>query len=80
VAANADAGDYNVYDRNADDRFLGAFRIQAGGADVLQGPSGLFGLRAPVGAGLPAGALLVTDDRKAGANTRIVSWKDVAAA
>jgi 3-phytase len=80
VAANADAGDYNVYDRNADDRFLGAFRIQANGADVLQGPSGLFGLRAPVGAGLPAGALLVTDDRKAGANTQVLSWKDVAAA
>lgn len=80
VAANADAGDYTVYDRNADDKYLGAFRIQKDGADVLQGPSGLFGVRAPVGAGLPAGALLVTDDRKAGANTQLLSWKDVAAA
>jgi 3-phytase len=80
VAANADAGDYNVYDRNAGDKFLGAFRIQANGADVLQGPSGLFGVRAPIGAGLPAGALLVTDDRKVGANTQVLSWKDVAAA
>lgn len=80
VAANADAGDYNVYDRNADDRFLGAFRIQADGADVLQGPSGLFGLRAPIGAGLPAGVLLVTDDRKVGAKTQVLSWKDVATA
>jgi 3-phytase len=80
IAANAAAGDYNVYDRNQDDRFLGAFRIQAKGADVVQSPSGLFALRAPVGAGLPAGALLVTDDRKAGANTQILSWADVAAA
>jgi len=80
VAANADAGDYNVYDRNADDRFLAAFRVQANGSDVVQGPSGLFGLRAPLGTGLPAGALLVTDDRKAGANTQVLSWKDVAAA
>jgi 3-phytase len=80
VAANADAGDYNVYDRNAGDAYLGAFRIQANGADVLQGPSGLFGVRAPIGAGLPAGALLVTDDRKALANTQVLSWKDVAAA
>jgi 3-phytase len=80
VAANADAGDYNVYDRNAGDKYLGAFRIQANGADVLQGPSGLFGVRAPIGAGLPAGALLVTDDRKVGANTQVLSWKDVAAA
>jgi 3-phytase len=53
-----------------DDRFLGAFRIQANGADVVQGPSGLFALRAPVGAGLPAGALLVTDDRKVGPTPR----------
>jgi 3-phytase len=80
VAVNADAGDYTVYDRNADDKYLGAFRIQKDGADVLQGPSGLFGVRAPVGGGLPAGALLVTDDRKVGANTQILSWKDVAAA
>ncbi|EJL33315.1 3-phytase (myo-inositol-hexaphosphate 3-phosphohydrolase) [Caulobacter sp. AP07] len=80
VAANADAGDYNVYDRNADDKFLGAFRIQAASADLLEAPSGLFGLRAPAGAGLPAGALLVTDDRKVGANTQVLSWKDVAAA
>jgi len=80
VVANADAGDYNVYDRNAGDKYLGAFRIQANGADVLQGPSGLFGVRAPIGAGLPAGALLVTDDRKVGANTQVLSWKDVAAA
>ena len=80
VAANADAGDYNVYDRNADDRFLGAFRIQANGADAIEGPAGLFGLRAPIGQGLPAGALLITDDRKVGANTRLLSWRDVVAA
>lgn len=80
VAANAEAGDYNVYDRNADDRFLGAFRIQANGADAIEGPAGLFGLRAPTGPGLPAGALLVSDDRKVGANTRVLSWQDVAAA
>ncbi len=80
VAVNADAGDYNVYDRNTDDRFLGAFRIQANGADSIEGPSGLFGVRAPIGQGLPAGALLVTDDRKVGANTQVLSWQDVAAA
>ncbi|WP_421738866.1 phytase [Caulobacter sp.] len=80
VAVNADAGDYNVYDRNTGDKFLGAFRIQANGADLLQKPSGLFGVRAPVGASLPAGALLVTDDRKVGANTQVLSWNDVAAA
>ena len=80
VAANAEAGDYTVYDRNAEDRFLGAFRIQANGADAVEGPAGLFGLRAPVGPGLPFGALLVSDDRKVGANTQVLSWRDVTAA
>ena len=80
IAANADAGDYTVYDRGQDDRFLGSFRIQTGGVDAVEAPSGLFALRAPVGPGLPAGALLVTDDRKVGADTKILSWADVAAA
>jgi 3-phytase len=80
VAANADAGDYNVYDRSADDRFVGAFRVTANGAPAIESPSGLFGLRAPVGASLPGGALLIADDRKAGGNSKVVSWADVAAA
>jgi 3-phytase len=80
VAANADAGDYNVYDRSADDRFLGAFKVQTNGAPAIEGPSGLFGVRAPVGPGLPSGALLIADDRNAGANSKIVSWNDVASA
>ena len=74
VAANVEAGDFNVYDRNADDRFVGAFKV---GVDS---PSGLFGLRAPVGSALPAGALLIADDRKSGAHSQIISWADVAAA
>jgi 3-phytase len=80
VAANVDAGDYNVYDRGAGDRFLGAFKVQANGAAAIAGPSGLFGVRAPVGPSLPGGALLIADDRKAGANSKIVSWKDIASA
>lgn len=80
VAANTGAGDYTIYDRRQDDRFLGHFRIGSGGVDAIEGPSGLFAVRAPVGADLPAGALLVTDDRKAGADTKILSWRDVAGA
>ena len=80
VAANADAGDYNVYDRSVGDRFLGAFKVRANGAAAIEAPSGLFGVRAPVGPALPAGALLIADDRKPGANSKIVSWMDIAAA
>jgi 3-phytase len=75
VAANADGGDYTVYDRNADDRFVGGFKL-----DGVEAASGLFGVRAPVGASLPGGALLIADDRKAGANSKIVSWREVASA
>lgn len=75
VAANTDAGEFNVYDRSAGDRFLGGFK-----AGTIENPSALFGLRAPVGPRLPAGALLIADDRKQGAHSQILSWADIAAA
>lgn len=75
VAANADAGEYNVYDRSAGDKFLGSFK-----AGAIESPSALFGLRAPVGPSLPAGGLLIADDRKQGAHSQILSWADIAAA
>lgn len=75
VAANTDAGEFNVYDRGAGDKFLGGFK-----AGTVENPSALFGLRAPVGPGLPAGGLLIADDRKQGAHSKILSWADVAAA
>ncbi len=75
VAANTDAGEFNVYDRGAGDKFLGSFK-----AGTVENPSALFGLRAPVGPGLPAGGLLIADDRKQGADSKILSWADIAAA
>jgi 3-phytase len=74
VAANTDAGDYNVYDRSAGDKFVGSFK-----APAVTKPSALFGLRAPVGPSLPAGGLLIADDRKQGADSKILSWADIAA-
>ncbi|PLR27317.1 3-phytase [Caulobacter zeae] len=79
VAANATAGGYNVYDRAQDDAFVGTFRIQAGDQNAVENPSGLFALRNPLGERLLAGSLLVADDRKSGANMKVVSWADVAA-
>jgi len=74
VAANPGAGVFNVYDRGAGDKFLGSFS-----AGAVENPSALFGLRAPVGPGLPAGGLLIADDRKQGAHSKILSWADIAA-
>lgn len=78
VAANPDQGDYNVYDRSADDRFVGSFRIETNGAAAIAKPSGLFGLRAPLGQDFAAGALLIADDRNGGGDTKLISWADVA--
>ncbi|WP_454759490.1 phytase [Caulobacter segnis] len=75
IAANTDAGDYNVYDRSAGDKFLGGFK-----APAVAKPSALFGVRAPVGSSLPTGALLIADDRKQGAHSQVLSWADIAAA
>lgn len=75
VAANPGAGGFNVYDRSAGDKFRAAFS-----AGTVENPSALFGLRAPVGPALPAGGLLIADDRKQGAHSKILSWADIAAA
>lgn len=80
VAADVDGGDYNVYDRNAGDRFVGSFKVETAGAAAIEAPSGLFGVRTPVGPGFPAGALLIADDRKAGADSKLLSWRDIASA
>ncbi|MDG2531609.1 phytase [Caulobacter endophyticus] len=79
VAANATAGGYNVYNRAQDDAFVGTFQIKTSDQNAVENPSGLFALRAPLGDRLPAGALLVADDRKADANMKVVSWADIAA-
>jgi 3-phytase len=81
VAANADVGDYNVYDRNADDRFLGAFRIQAerrgrAAGSVRPVRPARAGRRGPAGR-RPAGH---RRPQGRGQHHRSLSWKDVAAA
>ena len=76
IAANNGASDYNVYDRNAQDRWVGAFRLDGGPA--IEEPAGLFATRAPVGAAFPSGLLLVADDANRRADVKIVTWSDVA--
>jgi hypothetical protein len=80
VAVNADSGDYNVYDRSADDRFLGPSRSRPTARRACRVRLACSASARRSAHRLPAGALLIADDRKAGANSKIVSWKDVAAA
>lgn len=75
VAGNATDGDFNLYDRNQDDRFVGRFRIEG-----VKSAAGLTATRAAVGEDFPQGLLVVADDRKAGASYRLVSLAEVAKA
>ena len=78
IAANNGAGDYNVYDRNAEDRWIGAFRLERNGGPAIEEAAGLFAVRAPVGTAFPGGLLLVADDANSRADIKIVNWSDVA--
>ena len=77
IAANTGAGDYNVYDRNAQDRWIGAFRL-GGDGPAIEEASGLFATRAPVGTAFPGGVLLVADDANKNPGVKVVSWAEVA--
>jgi len=81
VVSNASAGQLNVYDRSADHRLAGRLSIAAapGGADGVDEPTALFASSLSLGAGLPNGVLLVTDEADdAGANYKLVSFADLA--
>ena len=77
IAANTGAGDYNVYDRNGQDRWIGAFRL-GGDGPAIEEASGLFATRAPVGTAFPGGVLLVADDANKNPDVKVVSWAEVA--
>ncbi len=78
-AADANAGRINVYDRAADDAYLGSFQVSApGGGKPIEEPGVLSADAAPLGKAYPAGVLLVNDE--AGANTQLVSLADIGTA
>ena len=80
IAANNGAGDYNVYDRNAKDRWIGAFRLERNGGPAIEDAAGLFATRAGVGTEFPGGVLLVADDANNNPDIKVVGWSDVAKA
>lgn len=67
VAGNQTDNNFNLYDRDKDDKFIGRFTVQG-----IESASGLYGTRTG------DGALLIADDRDAGANYRMVSWRAIA--
>ncbi len=78
IASDASAGRLNVYDRDADDAYIGSATVSGpGGGEPLGEPGPMKGLSAAV-AGFPNGMLLVTDED--GSNFKLVSMADLAAA
>jgi len=73
IATDASSGRLFVYDHSADDAYLGAASLTGRGGAAIKEPGALQAVGTPL-AGLPAGALLVTDEDAAeGANYKLVS-------
>jgi len=75
IVANQGGGDFNLYDREQDDRFVGRFRVEG-----VEAAAGLHGSRANLGGAFEGGVLVVADDRKQGPNYRYVAWSAIAGA
>ena len=74
IATDASSGRLFVYDRGAGDAYLGAVRLTGRGGAAVKEPGALQAVGAPLGSGLPSGALLVTDeDAAAGPDYKLVS-------
>lgn len=74
LATDASSGRLFVYDRSADDQFLGAARLAGRGGELIAEPGGLHAFSAALGSGLASGALVVADDdAPGGSNYKLVS-------
>ncbi|CAM0999428.1 BPP domain-containing protein [Rhodanobacter sp. Root179] len=78
LAADTSEGRINLYDRADHDAYLGSFAVTAQGKP-LDGPGPLFATSVALGAKLPHGVLLISDE-DGGANHKGVSMADVARA
>ena len=74
IATDASSGRLFVYDHGASDAWLGAVSLTGRGGAAIKEPGAMQVVGTPLGAGLPSGALLVTDeDAPEGANYKLVS-------
>ncbi len=78
LAGDASAGHVNVYDRDRDDAWLGAFAVAAPDGGAVEEPGLLAATGLPLGKSLPHGALLVVDEDAA--DTKLVAIADIARA
>ncbi len=83
IASNQGNDEFLVYEREAPNRFLGSFRIDASESiDAVSGTDGIAVTSAPVGDGFAQGVLVVQDDKDdtGNQNFKYVSWSRIAEA
>lgn len=82
VVSNADANSFNLYDRNKEHAFAGAFTVpDSANSDGVQAAGGLFATSLAFDRRFPQGALIAADDENdGGANYKVISWADIAQA
>lgn len=78
LASDASAGRVNVYDRDRDDAWLGAFAVTAPDGTAVEEPGLLAANGLPLGKAFVHGALLVVDEDAA--DTKLVAIADIARA
>lgn len=78
IASDASSGRLFAYDTGKDDAWVGATAIAGTDGVAVGEPGGLFAISASLGAGLPSGAVLATDeDAEGGANYKLISSGDL---
>jgi 3-phytase len=78
LASDSSAGRVNVYDRDRDDAWLGAFAVAAPDGAAVEEPGLLAATGLPLGKAFAHGALLVVDEDAA--DTKLVAIADIARA
>src|SRR3546814_13072479 len=69
IASDASSGHVFVYDRAADDRWLGAVSLTGADGTPVGEPGGLFATAASLGSRFPNGALVAADEDAPGGST-----------
>jgi 3-phytase len=82
IASSQGDSTFAVYRREAPNRYVGSFKIQAGGVDGVQQTDGIDVTTTSLGAGFAGGVFVAQDGRNPGRNQnfKLVHWPEIARA
>ncbi|MDX1992087.1 MAG: phytase [bacterium] len=83
IASDEAGSRFQVYERQDDNAYIGAFEIVDGAVDGVNEPNGIDVMNVPLGEQFPEGAFIASDDNNTdpteNINFKLVSWSDIAA-